>query len=112
MPTNVILVVAPINAFLNWLLVWGPEPVRLGFVGAPIASALSFNLISAASVAYGVWFVPRTAWHPLSRRAFGGLGALARLSAAGVGQLASEWWSWELVGRAYILTNRVKLIWS
>jgi multidrug resistance protein, MATE family len=119
-PTNVILIVAPINAFLNWLLgtslskntiverwnpnrnnrlVLGPEPFRLGFIGAPIAAALSMNLISVASVGYGIFFAPRTAWHPLSLRAFQNLGLLVRLGIAGVGQTASEWWSWELVGR-------------
>lgn len=78
----------------------GPEPFRLGFIGAPIAAAISMNLISVVSILYGIMFAPRTAWHPLSLRAFQNLGVLARLGVAGVGQTASEWWSWELVGRA------------
>ena len=40
-PTVVLIIVSPINAFLNWLLVWGPDSVRLGFIGAPIASVIS-----------------------------------------------------------------------
>lgn len=40
-PTIVLLFVSPLNAFLNWLLVWGPDSVRLGFIGAPIASVIS-----------------------------------------------------------------------
>ena len=68
-------------------------------IGAPIATAISFNLISIASIIYGVFYVPRTAWHPLSRRSFTSLGVLVQLGLAGVGQTASEWWSWELVGR-------------
>jgi MATE family multidrug resistance protein len=40
-PTVVLLFVSPLNAFLNWLLVWGPDSVRLGFIGAPIASVIS-----------------------------------------------------------------------
>ncbi|EIN09142.1 MATE efflux family protein [Punctularia strigosozonata HHB-11173 SS5] len=101
-PTRIIIVVAPINALLNWLLVWGPKPVRLGFIGAPIASAISFNLISLASIIYGAFFVPHTAWHPLSMRMFANLGILVQLGLAGVGQVASEWWSWELVGREFL----------
>ena len=66
-------------------IVWGPAPIRLGFIGAPIATAISFNLISLASVIYGVFFVPRTAWHPLSRRCFTSLGVLVQLGLAGVG---------------------------
>jgi MATE family multidrug resistance protein len=131
-------VVAPINAILNYLLgikaslldvkrssltlalVWGPEPIALGFIGAPLATAISFNLISIASIIYGIFFVPNTAWHPFSRRSFTSLGVLVRLGMGGVGQFyrtiidhlptldnlclrtgqtASEWWCWELIGR-------------
>ncbi|KAI0367216.1 MATE efflux family protein [Pilatotrama ljubarskyi] len=99
-PTRIILGVAPVNAALNYLLVWGPEPFRLGFIGAPIATAISFNLISLMSIVYGVFFVPKTAWHPLSMRCFTSLGVLVQLGLSGVGQVASEWWSWELVGLA------------
>ncbi|KAH7911169.1 MATE efflux family protein [Hygrophoropsis aurantiaca] len=99
-PTRIILVIAPINAFLNYLLVWGPNSIRLGFIGAPIATAISFNLVSITSVAYGVFFVKRTAWHPISKRSFTNLGVLVQLGLSGVGQTASEWWSWELVGLA------------
>ncbi|KAL5520376.1 hypothetical protein ACEPAG_9600 [Sanghuangporus baumii] len=99
-PTRAMAVVAPINAFLNYMLVWGPESIRLGFIGAPIATAISFNLIFLFSVFYGIFWVPKTAWHPLSRRMFTSLGILVHLGIAGVGQTASDWWSWELVGLA------------
>ncbi|KAH8110297.1 MATE efflux family protein [Phellopilus nigrolimitatus] len=108
-PTRVILAVAPINALLNYVLVWGPAPVRLGFIGAPIATAVSFNLIALASLLYGIFFVPHTAWHPLSRRCFTSLGVLVQLGLAGVGQTASEWWSWELIGLAASLLGPVAL---
>jgi MATE family multidrug resistance protein len=101
-------------------LVWGPKPVRLGFIGAPIATAISFNLVSVASIVYGIFFVPKTAWHPISRRCFTSLGVLVQLGFGGVGkylihytrrpdfnltsvnlgQVASEWWSWELIALA------------
>ncbi|KAL6308843.1 mate-domain-containing protein [Sparassis latifolia] len=108
-PTYIILVIAPINALLNYVLVWGPKPFGLGFIGAPIASSISFNLISLASIAYGVFFVPRKAWHPLSFRCFTNLGVLVRLGFAGVGQVASEWWSWELVSLASSMLGPVAL---
>lgn len=69
-PTRVILAVSPINAVLNYVLVWGPEPVRIGFIGAPIATSISFNLISISSVIYGIFYIEKTAWHPVSRRSF------------------------------------------
>ena len=80
-PTKIIMVIAPINAALNYLLglfiqfprfsalmlckVWGPKPFALGFIGAPLASAISINIIAISSVVYGSFFVPKTAWHPI-----------------------------------------------
>ncbi|KAH7882452.1 mate-domain-containing protein [Phlebopus sp. FC_14] len=96
-PTRIVLVVAPINAFLNWLFV---HPLGLSFPGAPLATALSFNLVSAASLAYAYFFVPRTAWHPIGPGMWTGWSVLWRLGLSGIGQTASEWWSWELIGLA------------
>ncbi|KAF8135004.1 MATE efflux family protein [Boletus edulis] len=103
-PTRITLVIAPINAFLNWLFVY---PLGLSFPGAPFATALSFNLVSAAFIVYGYYYATPAAWSPITRESFNlvtgemwkGWGLLARLSIAGVGQLASEWWCWELIGR-------------
>ncbi|KAF8531340.1 mate-domain-containing protein [Gautieria morchelliformis] len=97
-PTRIVMVIAPINALLNYLLVWGPMSIRLGYIGAPIATALSFNLMLLASILYGIYWTPSTAWHPFSRRSFKSLGVIVQLGLAGVGQTASEWWSWELIG--------------
>ncbi|KAF9220728.1 MATE efflux family protein [Gyrodon lividus] len=104
-PTRITLVVAPINAFLNWFFV---HPLGLSFPGAPLATSLSFNLVSAASLLYGYFFTPRTAWSPINRKSLNPVtgqlwrrwGVLAKLGIAGVGQTASEWWSWELAGLA------------
>jgi len=68
------------------MIVWGPEPVRLGFIGAPIASSISYNLVSIASVIYGVFFVRKTAWHPITAKAFSDLGFMTKLSFGGVGK--------------------------
>jgi hypothetical protein len=69
--------------------VWGPEPINLGFKGAPLATAISYNIVSISSVIYGLFFVPNTAWHPISRRSFTGIGILVQLGLAGVGQCHS-----------------------
>lgn len=100
LPARYVANVPRVEALLRHVrAVWGPEPFRLGFIGAPIATAISFNLISILSIIYGLFFVPKTAWHPLSTRCFTSLGVLVQLGLSGVGQVASEWWSWELVGR-------------
>ncbi|KAJ7339853.1 hypothetical protein DFH08DRAFT_704876, partial [Mycena albidolilacea] len=91
-PTRIIMIVAPLNALLNWLLVFGPEPIRFGYIGAPIVTAgmnLSFNMVSLLSVGYGIVFLPE--WtrargiHPMCRRNFQNLGILFHFGMAGVG---------------------------
>jgi len=45
-PVLALFFAAPANFLLNWLLVWGPwEKIRIGFVGAPIATAVSINVM-------------------------------------------------------------------
>ncbi|KIM30491.1 hypothetical protein M408DRAFT_66438 [Serendipita vermifera MAFF 305830] len=99
-PTRVLFIVAPTNILLNYLLVWGPPWIRLGFIGAPIATAISFNLITFCYCVYGGWFTPKDAWHPLTGDCLRELGVLFKLGIAGVAQVAAEWWSWELVALA------------
>lgn len=52
-PTIVLFVASPFNVVANYLLVWGPDKIRLGFIGAPIASAAS------------MWLMVRTLSYPL-----------------------------------------------
>lgn len=108
-PTIIMLIIAPLNAFLSWLLVWGPAPVNLGFIGAPIASSISFNLMALISIAYGRFFIAPTAWHPINSLCFQELGKLFRLGLSGLGQIASEWWSWEIIVFAASQLGPIKL---
>ncbi|KAG6919099.1 hypothetical protein DXG01_009352 [Tephrocybe rancida] len=93
--TNIMILVAPLNALGNYALVWGPESIRLGFIGAPIATMVSYYLVAIASFVYGAYLIPRTAWHPLSMKMFCDLGILVRLGLSGVAQVTSQWWAWE-----------------
>ena len=101
----------------NWLVV---HHLGFGFPEAPIATSLCLNLVSLVSIVYAYFFVSRKAWAPLGSGVQDGWGVLARLGVAGIGesiefhpnsnehsfpfyhcctgQIASEWWSWELVG--------------
>ncbi|EJD39152.1 MATE efflux family protein [Auricularia subglabra TFB-10046 SS5] len=108
-PTQIILVVAPLNAVLDYILgeFWGPPRIRLGFIGGPLATAVSFNLVSLLSIVYLLWLPTREAWHPFTRASFQDLGILLYLGVAGidqgpVAQIATEWWAWEIINRATI----------
>jgi Na+-driven multidrug efflux pump len=74
-----------LDVSLNSPSVWGPDGVRLGYIGAPLATGLSFNLIALCTLIYAVAFAPRVAWHPIGRASFKNLGILVQLGLASVG---------------------------
>ncbi|KAJ9477884.1 Ethionine resistance-conferring protein 1 [Pseudozyma hubeiensis] len=98
-PTIVLMFVSPLNAIANYLLVWGPESIRLGFIGAPLASALSMWLMAILCFLQCV-VAPRDAWDGFTTAAFkwDGIKPVLSLGFAGMVSLAAEWWAWEIVG--------------
>jgi len=95
-PTLCLFVAAPLNIFLNWLLIWGPDSFRIGFVGAPIASVISTWLMFVLCCIQ-CYLAPRTAWGGWSRNAWSYKGIMTCVSLGGASTLglAAEWWSWE-----------------
>ncbi|GJN93150.1 hypothetical protein Rhopal_006197-T1 [Rhodotorula paludigena] len=100
-PVLALVAAAPTNVFFQWLLVWGPvDWLRVGFVGAPIATVISLNIMLSVMLAYAAFRAPRDAWGGLGPDVFKGLGLNLRLGIAGVGMVGSEWWAWEVVALA------------
>ncbi|KDE03350.1 hypothetical protein MVLG_06157 [Microbotryum lychnidis-dioicae p1A1 Lamole] len=99
-PVVTLIIAAPLNVLLNYLLVWGPDSIRLGFIGAPISTAISMNVMFIVSVVYAVLAAPRDAWGGFSKEVFHDLGLNITLGLAGSAAVVSEWWSWEIVGLA------------
>ncbi|KIR57117.1 MATE family multidrug resistance protein [Cryptococcus gattii Ru294] len=109
-PTYALFVVAPLNLFMNWLLVWGPDPIRLGFPGGAFATAMSYNLAFALSSIWAVFYGPREAFHPIRfKYAFSKLGTVTSLGLAGTIMLSSEWWAWEACALAASLLGPTTL---
>ncbi|BEJ02418.1 hypothetical protein CcaverHIS631_0702130 [Cutaneotrichosporon cavernicola] len=109
-PTYVLFVVAPINLLLNLLLVWGPAPIRLGFIGGAVATAFSFNLAGTMLFVYVMWWGPRDSLHPFSLpHIFSRLGTVTQLGLAGTVMLSSEWWAWEVCALAAALLGSTAL---
>jgi MATE family multidrug resistance protein len=109
-PTYVLFVVAPLNLLLNYLLVWGPDALRLGFVGGAVATAISFNLTGLLLLIYVLYLGPREAFHPVSLHAvFSKLGTVTSLGLAGTVMLSSEWWAWEICALASSLLGPTTL---
>lgn len=64
--------------------------MRVGYIGAPLSTAISFNLISVLSLLYGLMYAPREAWTPISSKVFKSLGLLVQLGTAGVGMFGEH----------------------
>ncbi len=92
--TYVLLFCAPLNAFMNWLFVWH---FGWGFVGAPIAVAITDNLLPLFLFLY-VYFVDgRQCWGGFSRRAFTNWGPMVGLALPGLVMVEAEFLAFEIL---------------
>ncbi|CAO3660666.1 unnamed protein product [Umbelopsis ramanniana] len=93
--TWVLLIVAPINALNNYLLVWY-EPISLGFIGAPIATSFTYWLQLILLLLYIKFVRGHEAWGGWSMEAFKDWWPFIQLAIPGIFMVCSEWWSWEI----------------
>ena len=49
-PALAFAIASPVSIFLNWLLVHGPDKWRIGFLGAPVASVIAYNLVRSIPI--------------------------------------------------------------
>ncbi|KAI1813209.1 MATE efflux family protein [Poronia punctata] len=92
--TYVLLISAPINVLLNWLLVWHFE---LGFIGAPIAVAFTQTLMPVLLVLYGTFVAGSQCWGGFTRRALTNWGPMIRLAVPGMIMVVAEWLAFEIL---------------
>lgn len=92
--TYVLLITSPLNALLNWSFVY---PLRMGLLGAPLATGISYWLSFALLVLYARYVAGSSAWGGWSRAALKNIGSFARLSALGIVGIGTEWWAFEIV---------------
>ncbi len=72
--TYVLLIAAPVNIFINWLLVWH---FGWGFIGAPIAVAITQTLMPLLLLSYVVFVDGMQCWGGFTRRALTNWGKLS-----------------------------------
>lgn len=97
--TYVLLVCAPLNAVLNYLLVWDPR-IGLGFIGAPLAVAITDWVMCILLLAYTLWVggyqcLPRQPWY--HRVYFLNWSRMISLSIPGVLMVEAEWLAFEII---------------
>ncbi|KAK7543216.1 mate-domain-containing protein [Phyllosticta citricarpa] len=90
----VLLICAPLNAFLNWLFVW---QFNWGFVGAPIAVAITENLLPLCLFLYVCFVDGRQCWGGFSRAALRNWGPMIRLALPGLVMVLAEFLAFEIL---------------
>lgn len=90
----VLLICAPLNAFMNWFFVWKLE---LGFIGAPIAVAITENLLPLFLFLYVYFIGGRECWNGFTWRAFQNWGPMIRLALPGLIMVEAECLAFEVL---------------
>jgi MATE family multidrug resistance protein len=97
--TYVLFVCAPVNAMLNYFLVWD-KTIGMGFVGAPISVAITNWLMCFMIYGY-IFFVDGYQCWPLKlllhRSFFRNWGKMIDLSIPGVLMVEAEWLAFEII---------------
>ncbi|KAJ5256803.1 hypothetical protein N7478_012907 [Penicillium angulare] len=90
----VLILLAPLNAFMNWFFVW---KLNWGFIGAPIAVAITEFLLPIGLFIYAYYFVGSECWCGFSRRAFQNWGPMIRLALPGLIMVEAECLAFEVL---------------
>ncbi|KAL4999188.1 mate-domain-containing protein [Aspergillus recurvatus] len=100
----VLLICAPLNALMNWLFVW---QFGWGFIGAPIAVAITDNLMPLFLFLYVYFIGGSECWNGLTRRAFNNWGPMIRLALPGLLMVEAECLAFEVLtlGSSYLGTT-------
>ncbi|CAG8702985.1 23710_t:CDS:2 [Dentiscutata erythropus] len=94
--TYVLIICCIIDVCLNFMLVWY-KPLSLGFIGAPISTAITYWLMFFFLVIYTKFINGYQAWGGWSRAAFHGWKPILTLMIPGIFMVCSEWWAIEFI---------------
>ncbi|KAG0776440.1 hypothetical protein G6F62_003575 [Rhizopus arrhizus] len=102
--TYAMLVTAPLNFALNYLFVY---PFGLGFIGAPIATSISYWIMFGLLLAYIQFVKGKEGWNGWSRECLKGWWPFLRLALSGVIIICAEWTAFELssLAASYLSTT-------
>jgi MATE family multidrug resistance protein len=109
--TYVLLICAPINVLLTYLLVWN-KYIGVGFIGAPIAVIINFWMMFLFLVGYTSFIDGSKCWNGMSTKAFTRWKELIHLAIPGIVMLEAESISYEVLtlfassfGTSYLATQ-------
>lgn len=94
--TVVLVICAPLNIALNYLLVWN-KYVGFGFLGAPTAVAITSWLMAFMLFLYVIMFNGGKCWGGFSTRVFRNWDTMVRLAIPGVIMVEAEFMAFEIL---------------
>ncbi|CAJ2513697.1 Uu.00g018160.m01.CDS01 [Anthostomella pinea] len=92
--TYVLLIAAPLNILINWLMVWH---LGWGYIGAPISVAITQTLMPILLFLYVLFFNGSQCWGGFTRRAFTNWGPMIWLALPGMVMVMAEWLAFEIL---------------
>ena len=95
--TYALLITSPLNAGLNFLFIY---TFKIGLLGAPIATGISYWLSFLLLVLYSRFVQGWESWGGWSRKCLHNCGTFAKLAILGVIHVGTEWWAFEIVALA------------
>ena len=96
--TAVMAFLAPLNACMNFALVWGEFlGLGFGFYGAPLAVVITNWLMPLCLAYYAIFIEGSKCWHPLTLRVFTNWGPILSLALPGIAMIWSQFISVELL---------------
>lgn len=97
--TVVLLICAPFNFLLTYLLVWNKH-FGIGFLGAPTAVAVTNTLMALMLLFYTCFINGYQCWCGLSMEVFKNWSRALKLAAPGVLMIEAEWLAFEIISFA------------
>ncbi|KAI9893801.1 MAG: hypothetical protein M1814_006018 [Vezdaea aestivalis] len=91
---QILLVCAPLNILLHWLFVW---QFGWGFIGAPIAVAVTDNLLAIMLVLYIRFVDGMECWGGFSKKAWRNWGPMMKLALPGLLMVEAEFLAFEVL---------------
>jgi len=93
----VLFICTPLNATLNYLLVWNPR-FGIGFAGAPLATAINYCLMALLLFSYVIFINGKKCWNGLKfKESFQNWGPMLSLALPGVVMVEAEFLAFEIL---------------
>jgi len=94
-PTYAYCVATPVALICNYLLILGPDNLRIGYPGAAVSVVVAHHFLLVIILVYCAIYSPRHTLVPLNRKIFQDLRLNYKYGLLGVATVTSEWLAFE-----------------